>query len=187
MIQDMAALDGRSGRALLVIDLQQGVVDVAHRREEVLATVVDLVARARAAEVPVIWVQHHDAELLRGTPAWQWAEGLGPVGEEPLVEKSYGDAFAETDLERVLAERGVSEIVLVGAASEQCIRATMHSAVIRGYDLALVAGGHTTEDLSEFGLPDAATVIGFLDAIADFGMQWPGSRGRSVTPEEVGF
>jgi len=149
--------------------------------------VVDLVERARAAEVPVIWVQHHDAELLRGTPAWQWAEGLGPVGEEPLVEKSYGDAFAETDLERILAERGVRETVLVGAVSEQCIRATMHSAVLRGYDLALVAGGHTTVDAAGSWLPDPEAVIGVVDAMAEHGMQWPGSRGRSVTPEEVGF
>jgi nicotinamidase-related amidase len=183
----MAALDGRRGRALLVVDLQQGVVDIAHRGEEVLTTVADLVERARTAQVPVIWVQHHDAELERGTPAWQWADGLEPAGTEPLVEKSHGDAFAGTGLERILAERGVSEIVLVGAVSEQCIRATMHSAVIRGYDVALVAGGHTTVDGAASWLPDPEAVIGVVDAMAEHGMQWPGSRARSVVPEAVGF
>lgn len=103
------------------------------------------------------------------------------------MEKSYGDAFADTRLEQTLAELGVGEMVLTGAASEQCIRCTMHSAVVRGYDLALVAGGHTTVDLTEFGLPDPATVIGFMDSVAAFGMEWPGRRARSVTAPDVGF
>ena len=183
----MSTLEGRDGRALLVVDLQEGVVDGAHRREEVLGTVADLVARARAADVPVVWVQHHDDELVRGTPPWQWVEGLGPADGEPLVEKSYGDAFAGTTLEQTLAGLGTAEIVLVGASSEQCIRCTLHSAVVRGYDVALVAGAHTMADLTEYGLPEPAVVIGFLDSVAASGMQWPGRGGRSVTPDAVGF
>lgn len=183
----MSTLEGRDGRALVVVDLQHGVIDGAHRREEVLATVTDLVARARAAGVPVVWVQHHDDELVRGAPAWQWVDGLGPADGEALVEKSFGDAFAGTTLEQTLAGLGTAEIVLVGASSEQCIRCTLHSAVVRGYDVALVAGAHTMVDLSEYGLPEPAVVIGFLDSVAAFGMEWPGRRGRSVTPDAVGF
>jgi nicotinamidase-related amidase len=183
----MTTLDGRHGRALLVVDLQPGVVDGAYRRDDVIATVIGLVTRARDAEVPVVWIQHNDDELTRGTPQWQWVTGLGPAEGERCVEKSFGDAFADTVLEQTLSDLGVAEIVLVGAASEQCIRCTMHSAVIRGYDVALVKGGHTTTDLTEYGLPDPAVVVAFLDSIAAFGMQWPGRRGRSVTPEAVGF
>lgn len=181
----MTTLEGRGSRALLVVDLQVGVVDAAYRREEVVATVARLVARARASSVPVVWVQHHDDQLVRGSEAWQWAGGLGPVAGEPVVEKSYGDAFAETDLEQVLTGRGVSEVVLVGAASEQCIRCTMHSAVLRGYDVSLVADAHTTTDLTAFGLPTPEVVVGFLNAIARYGMQWPGRSARSVESAEV--
>lgn len=183
----MAILDGRNGRALLVVDLQQGVVEGAHQRESVIQTVTELVARARDAQVPVVWVQHHDDELTRDSPAWQWVEGLGPAEGEPSVEKSYGDAFADTALERTLTDLGVAEIVLVGASSEQCIRCTMHSAVGRGYDVALVKGAHTTIDLTDYGLPEPAVVVNFLDSIAAFGMEWPGRRARSVSPEAVGF
>ncbi len=183
----MSTLNGRDRRALVVVDLQQGVVDGAHRREAVIGTVIDLVARARDADVPVVWVQHHDAEIVRDTEPWRWVEGLGPAEGEPLVEKSFGDAFAETALEETLAALGVGEIVLAGAASEQCIRCTMHSAVVRGYDVALVKGGHTTVDLTEFGLPEPEVITGFLDAIADFGMEWPGRRARSVVPADIGF
>ena len=183
----MATLDGRTGRALLVVDLQHGVIDGAHQRDDVVATVIDLVARARGAQIPVVWVQHHDDELERDTPAWRWVDGLGPVEGEPVVEKSFGDAFADTELEQRLADLGAAEIILVGAASEQCIRCTMHGAVVRGYDVALVKGAHTTTDLTEYGLPEPAVVIGFLDSIAAFGMQWPGRQARSVTPDDVGF
>jgi nicotinamidase-related amidase len=183
----MTTLDGRHGQALLVVDLQVGVVDGAHQRDDVVATVVDLVARARAAEVPVVWIQHHDDELIRDSPEWQWVPGLGPADGEPCVDKAFGDAFADTALEQILSDLGVAELVLVGAASEQCIRCTMHSAVVRGYDVALVKGGHTTTDLTGYGLPEPAVVIEFLDSIATFGMQWPGRQGRSVLPETVGF
>lgn len=183
----MTTLEGRHARALLVVDLQVGVVDGAYQRDDVVSTVGDLVARARHASVPVVWVRHHDEQLVRGSQRWQWVADLGPTGAEPVVEKSFGDAFAETDLEPTLADLGVSEIILVGAASEQCIRCTMHSAVLRGYDVALVAGAHTTVDLTEYGLPEPSVVVGFIDSIAQYGMEWPGRHARSVQPAQVGF
>ena len=183
----MTTFEGRQGRALLVVDLQDGVVDGAYRRDEVVSTVIDLVSRARDAQVPVVWVQHHDSELTRDSPHWQWVGGLGPASGEPLVEKTFGDAFADTILEQTLSDLGVGEIVLVGAASEQCIRCTMHSGVVRGYDVALVKGAHTTTDLTEYGLPEPSVIVGFMDAVASFGMEWPGRRGTSVTPDAVGF
>lgn len=177
----------RQNQALLVVDVQRGVVDGALDRDAVVGRIADLVARARAADVPVVWVQHHDDGLERNTPEWEWVDGLSPAGGEPVVEKAYGDAFADTDLETVLADLDAGRFALVGAASEQCIRCTLHSGVMRGYDVALVKGAHTTTDLTAYGLPDPATVIGFIDAIAAFGMQWPDSHGSSVTLDDVGF
>lgn len=183
----MTTLTDRPNTALLVVDLQVGVIDGAHERESVLRTVQQLVQRARAAGVAVIWVQDVAEDRRAGSPPWQLAEPLAPAEDEPRIDKSYGDAFAETDLERVLAERGVGRLVLTGAASEQCIRCTLHSGVLRGYDVDLVRGAHTTVDLTEWGMPDPATIIGFLDLVAGHGMEWPGRRGRSVGPDDVGF
>ncbi|MFT4186053.1 MAG: isochorismatase family protein [Micrococcaceae bacterium] len=181
----MTILNGREQRALVVIDLQNGVVNGAYRRNDVIHTVTELVAKARAAGVPVIWVQHNNSEIVRNSEEWQWVEELGPAKGEYLVEKTFGDAFEETNLEKILSELDVAEIILVGACSEQCIRCTMHSAVIRGYDLSLVKGAHTTVDLTEYGMPTPEIVISFIDQIASFGMEWPGRSGRSVTPAEV--
>ena len=183
----MSTLDNRPNKALIVIDMQIGVVRDAYEIDDVTSTIQGLVAKARQADVPVVWVQDHAEDRAIDSDDWQLVDGLDPLAGEPRVGKAFGDAFADTDLEAVLADRGVGELVLVGAASEQCVRCTMHSAVVRGYDVALVKGGHSTTDLTSYGMPEPGVVVGFMDMVAAFGMQWPGRAGRSVTPDDVGF
>ncbi len=183
----VSTLGDRPNRALLVIDMQVGVVRDAWQIDSVTSTIRDLVGEARRADVPVIWVQDHAEGRAIDSDGWQLVDGFDPREGEPRVDKAYGDAFADTDLEDVLAERDIGELVLVGAASEQCVRCTMHSAVVRGYDVALVKGGHTTTDLTSYGMPEPSVVVGFMDAVAGFGMQWPGREGRSVTPDELAW
>src|SRR4051794_12554471 len=86
----MTTLDARPNTALLVVDVQKGVVEQAHERAAVLANIAALVERARAEDVPVVWVQHSDAGLVRGSDEWRIAPELAPRHAEPLVEKSYG-------------------------------------------------------------------------------------------------
>jgi nicotinamidase-related amidase len=155
----MTTLENRPGTALLVVDVQQGVVAGAPRRDEVVATVGDLVERARREGVPVVWVQHSDEGLARGSDAWQLVPELARAEGEPLVEKSYGDSFEATDLEAVLGELGVGRLVVVGAQTDACIRSTLHGAITRGYDTTLVADAHTTEDLTAWGAPPPEQVI----------------------------
>lgn len=183
----MTILENRPNRALIVIDMQVGIVQDAWEISSVTSTVQGVVTSAREADVPVIWVQDHDDGREIDSDPWQLVDGLDPVDGEPRVDKAYGDAFAETDLEDLLADRGVGELVLVGAASEQCVRCTMHSAVVRGYDVALVQGAHTTSDLTSYGMPAPQVIVEFIDLIAAFGMQWPGRAGRSVAPAELAF
>ena len=181
----MTTFSDRPNRALVVVDMQVGVVRDAYEVDAVTETIKVRVDRARAADVPVVWVQDEDEARPPGSPDWQLVEGLEPRAGEALVGKRYGDAFAETDLEDVLAAQRVGRLVLVGAASEQCIRSTLHSAVITGYDVDLVKGAHTTSDLSAYGMPEPSVVVGFMDLLAEHGMQWPGRRGRAVAPEDL--
>lgn len=183
----MTTLKDRPNRALLVVDMQVGVVRDAYEIHRITSTIKALIAKARHGGVAVVWVQDHGEGRAVDSDAWQIVDELEPADGEPLVGKVFGDAFADTDLEDVLAAAGVGELVLVGAASEQCIRCTMHSAVVRGYDIALVKGGHTTTDLTSYGMPEPEVVVGFMDMVAAFGMQWPGRVGRSVTADELAF
>src|SRR2546423_7740365 len=100
----MTTRRNRPNAALLVIDVQNGVVEGAHQRDEVVANVASLVEKARRERVPVVWVQHSDKGLARGSDKWRIVPELSPGQAEPLVEKNYGDSFEDTTLETVLSE-----------------------------------------------------------------------------------
>ena len=182
----MSTLDNRPNTALLVIDVQNGVVGEAYNRDTVVANLVTLVDKARAANVEVVWVQHNDENLPRDTEKWQYVPELVPGDSEPVVHKSYGDSFEDTNLESVLAERGVGRLVVAGAQTDECIRSTLHGAITRGYDATLVADAHTTEDLSEYGAPTPDKVIAHTNLYWKY-HQAPGRTAGTVTTEDVDF
>lgn len=155
----MTNLRDRPNTALVVVDVQNDVVANAHNRDEVVANISTLVDRARVEQVPVIWVQHADDNLREGSDGWQYVSELHRLESEPLVHKNHGDSFEATTLESELAERGVGRLVVTGAQTDACIRATLHGAFVRGYDTLLVSDAHTTEDFSQYGLPPADKVI----------------------------
>ena len=182
----MTTLSDRPNTALLVVDVQNDVVRGAPRRDEVVANIATLVDRARAADVPVIWVQHSSDELKQGSDGWQYVPELSMGDSEPLVHKRYGDSFEETELESLLAERGVGRLIVAGAQSDACIISTLHGALVRGYDATLVADAHTTEDLSEWGAPPPDKVIDEIN------LHWkyhraPGRETGAVPAAEVVF
>lgn len=149
----MTTLPDRPNTALVVIDMQRDVVGNTHDTDRVIANINSLVDTARSKQVPVIWVQHTDDQLPEGTDGWQYVPELARTSNEPLVHKRYGDSFEETDLESVLATRGVGRLVVTGAQTDACIRSTLHGALARGYDAVLVGDAHTTEDMREWGSP----------------------------------
>lgn len=172
----MTTLAGRPRTALLVIDAQNGVVGEAHQRDRVVANIAVLVDKARAEQVPVVWVAHSDeGGMPRGSQAWQYVDELRRNGSEPLVHKTFADSFENTDLEAVLAGLEVGRLVVTGAQTDECIRSTLHGAITRGYDATLVADAHTTEDLSEWGAPPPDQVISHTN------MYWSGHRAPGRT------
>ena len=180
----MTTLQNRPHTALLVIDVQNTVVDGAPRRDAVVANVAGLVERARREGVPVVWVQHNDGELVRGSHDWQIVPELTPGDEEPLVAKNYGDAFEDTILESELAKSRVGRLVVVGAETDACVRSTLHGAFVRGYDATLVSDAHTAQDKTQWGAPPVESVI------AHTNLYWshqaaPGRTADVVPADEV--
>jgi nicotinamidase-related amidase len=179
-------LPNRPQTALLVIDVQNDVVDGAHNRDAVINNIASLVDRARDAGTPVVWVQHSDDDLAQGSDGWQYVSELKRDESEPLIHKNYGDSFADTDLENVLAERKVGRLIVTGAQTDACIRSTLHGALVRGYDATLVSDAHTTQDQTEWGAPPPETVISFTNLYWQFESA-PGRRGGTVTTDAVDF
>ena len=182
----MTTLANRPNTALLVIDVQNGVVAGAHERDAVVANVGALVEKARREQVPVVWVQHSDEQLVRGSDAWRIVPELTPGDAEPLVEKNYGDSFEDTSLETVLSGLGVGRLVVVGAQTDACIRSTLHGAFTRGYDATLVSDAHTTEDQTTWGAPPPDQVIAHTNLYWKY-QTAPGRTAGTVETKDVDF
>ena len=182
----MTTLANRPKTALLVIDVQSGVVAGNYERDAVVANISTLVDKARHDGTPVVWVQHNDDHLERGTDNWQIVPELKPDDSEPLVEKSYGDSFEDTSLEDVLSGLGVGRLIVCGAQTDMCIRSTLHGALARGYDAMLVHDAHTTEDMSSYGAPPPEAVIAHTNLYWS-GQQAPGRTAGIVATGDVSF
>ncbi|MEU4876214.1 cysteine hydrolase family protein [Streptomyces sp. NPDC021608] len=182
----MTTLPDRPRTALLVVDVQNGVVAGAPRRDEVIANIRTLVDAARAQDVPVVWVQHSDAQLVSGSEDWRYVDELVRLESEPLIHKTYGDSFEDTELESELARHGVGRLVVAGAQTDACIRSTLHGAFVRGYDVTLVGDAHTTEDLTAYGAPAPEQVMAHTNLYWS-GQSAPGRSASTVDTAKVTF
>jgi nicotinamidase-related amidase len=182
----MTTLKNRPNTALIVIDVQNGVVAGNHERDAVVANVGSLVEKAREAKVPVVWVQHSDNGLSKGSDSWQIVPELSPSDAEPHIEKTYGDSFEDTNLETVLSGLGVGRLIVAGAQTDQCVRSTLHGALARGYDATLVSDAHTTEDQTEWGAPPPDKVIAHTNLYWKY-QTAPGRIAGTVETKDVDF
>ena len=175
----MAIPAERSNSALLVIDVQNGVVEGAYKRDEVIANIETAVAKARSAGVPVVWVQHSDEELAIDSNEWQIVSELIPLSGEPMVRKTFRSSFEGTNLEEVLAGLDAGHLIVCGAQTNNCIRHTSHDALAKGYNVTLIADAHTTTGYEWGGhVVDAQAVV--EEQNDNFNEQLPGRGGRSL-------
>jgi nicotinamidase-related amidase len=182
----MTTLTDRPNTALLVIDVQNDVVAGAHNRDGVIANIALLVDKARAENVPVVWVQHSSDDMPEGSDGWRYVSELTQEESEPVVHKRYPDSFEDTDLEAALAERKIGRVIVTGAQTDECVRSTLHGAIVRGYDTTLVGDAHTTEDLTQWGAPPPEKVIDHTN------LYWqhhtaPGRHAGTVSTASVDF
>ncbi len=182
----MTTLENRPATALLVVDVQNGVVASAHARAMVVANIGILVEKARRDRIPVVWVQHFDEQLMKGSDEWRIVPELSPRDSEPLVEKTYGDAFEDTDLENLLSTLRVGRIFVVGAETDACIRSTLHGAFVRGYDVTLVSDAHTANDQTRWGAPPPDRVIAHTNLYWSY-QTAPGRKAGTIETASVDF
>ncbi len=184
----MATVRDGGRTALLIVDMQRAVLRNAKEAGRVVANVGQALARARSENAPVIWIQHSDDEMPRGSPEWEIVPELLPEPGEPVIHKHFNSAFEETALELELAKCNVSRIVLAGASTNWCIRATAYAALDRGYDLTLVEDGHTTGDQTYFDgrIIDAENMIMDLN-VAMAWVTYPGRKGNAELASDITF
>jgi nicotinamidase-related amidase len=138
--------------ATLVIDVQQGLCEgdqFAHDAARVIERINSVTRASRAAGAPVVFVQHASRPgglLERGTPPWQFADGLHVEPGDLRLDKSTPDCFERTGLDALLRSRGVGDLVICGMQTEFCVDTTTRRALALGYPVWLVADAHTTGD-----------------------------------------
>ena len=155
--------------ALLVIDVQVGIIEGLHayRGREVLEQINRLLAKARASNTPIIYVQH-DGEaghpLEAGTPGWEIHPDIKPHEDEFVIRKRASDSFFETTLQQELEAGSIKHLVVTGCMTEYCVDTTSRRAISLGFDVTLVSDAHTTVDNK---LLTAAQIIAHHNALLD--------------------
>jgi len=145
-------------KALIVIDVQNGVY--AYEDTEVfagqtmIATINRLIASARAAGSPVVFVQHEDEWLHAGSPAWELMRELDASADTDIrVAKRHGSAFHDTPLAETLRRMGVNEVVLCGLQTELCVDSTLRHAAALDFEVSLAEDAHSTFDTATLSAP----------------------------------
>ncbi len=164
--------------ALVVIDVQMGVVGEAYHRDEVLENIQLLLGRARSSGIPVLYVQHNEPGMMEpGMPLWQIHPAVAPHENEPAIQKESPDAFHETRLQEELEARGIKRLVICGSQTQLCVDTTVRRAVASGYDVLLASDAHTTDDSKT--LPAEKIIAFYNETLNGF---WAGEHRVRVQP-----
>lgn len=184
----MAVIREGNKQVLLVVDVQVGVVQNAWDAARIIENIATAVAKARKQGVPVIWVQHADDELLQGSPDWRLVPELMAAEGEIRIDKQFNSSFEQTSLDETLARLGAAHIILAGAATNWCIRATAYGALDRGYDLTLIKDAHTTEtmEFEDGSKIEAADIIRELN-VAMTWLGYPGRTNSTASVDDIDF
>jgi nicotinamidase-related amidase len=138
--------------ALLIIDAQGNMFAAGSsvfEGEKILNTLRSLVVNARAARMPVIYVQNNGAENdpdMPRTPGWQIHPALTPEKGDLVIQKNTPDSFHGTNLQNELDSRHIQNLIVAGMQTEFCVNATCRQAHDLGYEVILVQDAHSTYD-----------------------------------------
>ncbi len=134
--------------ALVVVDAQVGVLGPLWKSQRLVANLERLVTKTRTAGSLVVWVQNFDDELPFGSDPWKFPPNFVPAPNEVVIHEKHNSSFASTDLGQTLRSRNIGRVVLAGAATNWCIRATAYAAEDRSYNLTLVGDANSTKSMT---------------------------------------
>jgi len=171
--------------ALVMIDCQNTYREGVMRLdgvEEALRAAARLLARARTAGIPIFHIMHDGGA---GSPydvhaeIGQISREVAPLPGEPVIVKSFPNAFVQTDLDEQLRQVSRRDLVLTGFMTHMCVNSTARGAFNLGYRPTVVADATATRSLpGPTGVPVPSDTLSAaaLAAIADlFGLVVPKS------------
>lgn len=135
---------------LIVIDMQKGVLcentqEIWHRNE-LITLVNQRISLYRAVGKPIIFVQHHDSELLENTAAWEFVSELDVKKEDLKVDKTHPNGFYQTHLLALLTRLSAHQLEFCGAQTEYCVNTTLVFAHGLGFENLMIPHATSTYD-----------------------------------------
>lgn len=134
---------------LLIIDAQQELIDgneheqAVFKKDELLHTINQVIAQAQAAQVPIAFVR--DVDVARGEgKGFQIHAAIHKPVDAPIFDKAATNVFHDTELLPYLKRLGTEHLILMGCKTEHCMDSAVRTATINGFDVTLVADGHST-------------------------------------------
>jgi len=117
-----------------------------------LDNIAILLKAARAADAPIIHVQHKGRAgglFDPGADAFKLAPQAASVSGEAIVEKPLPNAFAQTNLQDLVAKTGRKQLIVAGFQTHMCISSTVRAALDLGYRATVVSDAAATRDLPD--------------------------------------
>jgi len=178
-------------KALVIIDVQKGMWSnpdwPPFDGDGVVARIAGLIAKARAAGAPIMYVQHHGADepnhpFKPGLPGYPFHDAIAPGPDDDVTVKTRSSAFHHTDFDAKLKARGIDHLVITGMQSEFCVNSAIRGAYERDYKITLVSDAHSTGDTR---VAKAKDIVALQNMISmDFGAVKPAAE---ITFSEAGL
>ena len=137
-------------QALVIVDAQVNMFDEKFSvfdGDRIINVLANLIDKARAEDVPVIYVRNNGDEGEPdepGTLGWEIHPSITPQSDDIVIDKQGPDAFDKTNLEKILKKQRISNLVIAGMQTEMCVASSSRRAVDLGYKVILVEDGHST-------------------------------------------
>lgn len=155
-----------SKRAILVVDLQNEYWPAGNFSlvgiEAAAANAARVIALARAESDLVVHIRHEmpgGPIFVPGTEGAKINETVLPQGDEPVITKNFPNSFRDTGLDDLLKEKGVEEVIVIGAMSHMCVDATTRAANDLGYRTVTIHDACATRDLEFNGVTTPAAQV----------------------------
>lgn len=115
----------------------------------VIKRINSLSKKFRKAHLPVIIIQHDGSKeqfCIPNSKEWETLDEIQVSKSDYVVSKTINDSFYKTNLNSILTENNIEDLVITGCASDFCVSATVHGAIVNDYSITIVKNGHTTTD-----------------------------------------
>jgi nicotinamidase-related amidase len=145
--------DNMSKQALIIIDMQVGILDAPDfpifQAQQLIDNINHLIEKARRKDALIIFIRHTEAmgsPLEIHQPGWQISPDLHPQSNDLVIDKYTPDSFYKTSLRDILDQQDIKHLIITGVQSEYCIDTTCRTAFTLGYETTLIEDGHSTCD-----------------------------------------